>query len=70
MTAPGGWRRSSYCAAGDCIEIRESIHPGLLWLCVRVGSQSGRGEMAVSREDFAAFVAGVKAGEFDDLVTP
>ncbi len=27
MTAPGGWRRSSYCAAGDCIEVKATV-PG------------------------------------------
>ncbi len=70
MTAPGGWRRSSYCAAGDCIEVKAAAHPGLLYLRISLDGQPGRTTIAVTRSELAAFKAGLAAGEFDDLVTP
>jgi hypothetical protein len=60
------WRKSSYSANGngDCVElavlpdgqvgIRDSKHPE-------------RGYLSVTRSELQAWIAGVKAGEFDDL---
>ncbi|OIJ95109.1 DUF397 domain-containing protein [Streptomyces sp. MUSC 14] len=58
------WRKSSYSEqSGNCIEVavvdgqvlvRESDEPGVV--------------VRTTRAKLAAFVAGAKAGEFDDLV--
>jgi len=75
VTAPGGWRRSSYCAAGDCIEVKATVpgYPeiGLVHLR-RVVAPDGLvwDSMVVSRPEFDAFLAAAKAGESGDLVTP
>ena len=66
MTAPGAWRRSSFCAAGDCVELR--FWNGRVWLRrLKAGRTSTAAAMSVTPAEFAAFVQGVKAGEFDDL---
>jgi hypothetical protein len=62
--------RSSFCAAGDCIEVRESpAFPGRLDLRHVLQGTHPSG-MGVSRAEWVAFVAGVKAGEFDHLTEP
>jgi Domain of unknown function (DUF397) len=60
-----GWVRSSFCAAGDCIEVWAE-HDDRLYIR---NSKKARG-VTVTRAEFAAFVAGVKAGEFDHLTEP
>jgi len=65
----GEWRRSSFCAAGDCvllsaftdrrtgetrIRFKDSKHP------------AGR-KLVFSVSEFKAFLAACKDGEFDDL---
>jgi hypothetical protein len=55
------WRRSSYCEAGTCVEVarldsaavavRDSCDPNL--------------RLVFGRAEWAAFVAGVRAGEFE-----
>jgi hypothetical protein len=55
------WRRSSYCAAGDCIEV--TIMAGMVVMrCTQFSHPR-----AFGRAEWDAFVKGVKAGEFDDL---
>lgn len=55
------WRKSSFCASSECAEVardggeivlRSSARPGLVRL---------------SPAEWEAFLAGVRAGEFDDL---
>ena len=56
------WRRSSRCSNSACLEVasagqrilvRDSKHPNLTVECTRA--------------DWSAFLAGIKAGEYDDL---
>lgn len=60
------FRKSSYSGAANnnCVEV--AIHPGKV-----VVSETGaaeRTERTYTPEEWAAFVGGVKDGEFDDLV--
>ncbi|HEX9064222.1 MAG TPA: DUF397 domain-containing protein [Streptosporangiaceae bacterium] len=59
------WRKSGFCQSGECVEVaaldeavlvRDSKHPGHV--------------LTYSSDEFRAFVLGVKAGEFDDLIAP
>ena len=57
------WRKSSYSAEANCVEVAE-LDDG----AIAVRNSDAQGSVvSVSREDFRAFVLGVKAGEFDDL---
>ena len=61
------WVRSSACAAGDCIEARQSdTEPNVIVL------RHGRpgiifGGFRVTSAGWDAFIAGVKNGDFDQL---
>lgn len=50
--------RSSFCADGSCVEV--DICPNVVY----VGNDNSE-YIAFTREEWAAFIAGVKAGEFD-----
>jgi hypothetical protein len=54
------WRTSSYSDGTQCVQVAD-LGDG------RIGVRSSKGRDHHTREEFAAFVAGVKAGEFDDL---
>lgn len=54
------WQRASYCGAGTCVE----AHIGSDTVLVRDSKQPER-ELAFDHDEWQAFVAGVKAGEFD-----
>jgi hypothetical protein len=63
------WIKSSFSngnGGNNCIEVRRS--PMSTNVLVR-DSRHPDTWMAFSREDFAAFLAGAKTGEFDDLVS-
>ncbi len=57
------WRRSSFCASGECAEIRRKGHKVLVrssvvpWKVVKY-----------TTDEFRALQLAIKAGEFDDLV--
>lgn len=55
----GGWRTSSSCSAGGCVEV--AITPGLVQ--VRATGQDDALDFTCAEWD--AFIAGVKNGEFD-----
>lgn len=58
------WRKSSYSgSSGTCVEIADATD-GVL---VRNSTRPDDVTLAFTREELAAFVAGCKAGEFDDL---
>jgi hypothetical protein len=57
------WRRSSYCANGECLEIKPQ--GGKIFLR---NSRDWRGRtLRYTTEEWQSFVRGVKAGEFDDI---
>ena len=59
------WRKSSFSGAngGDCVEIADTGST----LLVRNSKLVGAGSIPFTRSELAAFIAGCKAGEFDDL---
>lgn len=62
-----GWVRSSFCMDGGCIDVRqlaEAPHDLVLMKSsVKVDGQTR--VFVVSKDEFTAFVLGVKNGEFD-----
>ncbi|MFR9804919.1 DUF397 domain-containing protein [Pseudonocardia sp. RS010] len=56
------FRTSSFCNRGSCVEVGRT--PGGTFL-VRDTKNSELGPLEFTREEWAAFVAGVKAGEFE-----
>lgn len=62
MIAPA-WRRSSFCnGAATCVEVAP-LPDG--WVAVRDAKEQDGPVLIFSEVEFAAFVDGVKAGEFD-----
>jgi hypothetical protein len=57
------WRRASYCANGECIEV--GLRDGEILL--RDSKDPRRGVQRYTNAEWRAFVSGIKAGEFDDL---
>lgn len=57
------WRRAERCEGGQCLEI------GILggFVIIRNSADPGRACLALRREEWRAFVSGVKSGEFDDI---
>lgn len=66
MTGPN-WRKSSFSEenhGGECVEVT-ALSGGEVGL--RDSKHPERGHFVFTRSEIAAWVAGVKAGEFDDL---
>ena len=60
------WRKSSFSggnAGGNCVEVAETAD-GVL---IRNSKRSSDGTVAFTRSELAAWIAGCKAGEFDDI---
>ncbi len=53
-----GWRRSSKCAAGDCVEVMLD-EDGV------ASKTPDAGVLQFDRETWAGFVSAVRAGQFD-----
>jgi Domain of unknown function (DUF397) len=62
QTTQPAWRKSSFCASGECVEIAQQN--GVI---VLRDSKEPRGHVHYTTEEWQSFVRGVKAGEFDDL---
>lgn len=58
----GGFRRSSFCASGGCVEVAP-LASGMV--AVRDSKDLSLPEQVYTADEWAAFVQGVKAGEFD-----
>ena len=64
MTRPPTWRRSTHSAsANTCVELASAADRVL----VRSSNRLADGVLSFTPDELAAFVAGCKAGEFDDL---
>jgi hypothetical protein len=62
----GSWRKSSASEAGNCVEART----GAGGVEVRDSKNPGGPVLAYTPAEWAAFLHGVKRGEFDDLAAP
>jgi hypothetical protein len=61
----GGWVISSYCGNSSCVVARKSPeNPGYFEIADRDDNRL-LGSFLVSQESYGAFIAGVRAGEFD-----
>ena len=58
------WKRSSFCSTQSCLEVRRSENGQWVWIRT---DDPLLGSVPVTPDEWAAFVAGVKAGEFDYL---
>lgn len=56
------WVQSSQCDTGACVQVAQ--YPQTKYVAIR-NSDDPRTGIAFSPEEWAAFVAGVKRGEFD-----
>ncbi|MGH9151148.1 MAG: DUF397 domain-containing protein [Acidimicrobiales bacterium] len=64
MTTTLRWRKSSYSGQnGDCVELADLGAT----VAVRDSKDPTGPVLAFTRTELAAFLAGAKAGEFDDL---
>ncbi|NNH73067.1 DUF397 domain-containing protein [Nocardia uniformis] len=62
----GVWRKSSFSGCnGECVETA-SISDGTI--AVRNSNNPGAGTLVFTRAEISAWIAGCKAGEFDDLI--
>lgn len=59
---PVTWRRSSACGVTDCLEVAWLMDSQV---ALRSTLAPQVGPVVCTREEWAAFIAGVKAGEFD-----
>lgn len=60
------WRKSAHSnPSGNCVEFAE---PSAGEVAVRNSRDPHGAVLTCTRAEFAAFVAGAKAGEFDDLL--
>lgn len=61
------WRKSTYSGAnGDCVELAECGRR----VALRHSKEPDQGTLLYTRSELAAFIAGCKAGEFDDFIMP
>jgi hypothetical protein len=56
------FRVSSFCSFGNCVEVGRTDNGAVL---VRDSKDRAQQALAFTDEEWSAFVAGVKAGEFD-----
>ena len=65
----GRWVKSSYSGVGNCVEAMKGVVNGEHMITIR---DSERPAMSIltTTECWDAFIAGVKAGEFDNLPDP
>lgn len=59
-----GWRRSSFSPEATCVEL---AHCGGA-VALRNSNAPGGGTLVVSRPQLAGLVAGIRAGEYHDLI--
>jgi hypothetical protein len=57
-----GYRRSSFCDGGSCVEVAP-LESG--WVAVRDSKDESKVPHLYTKQEWAAFVQGVKSGEFD-----
>jgi hypothetical protein len=63
QTEPPAWRKSSFCASGECVEV--AAQGGRIVL--RDSKEPRGGMLRYTAEEWQSFICGIKAGEFDHL---
>lgn len=56
------WRKSSFCSNSGCVEVKADLDGTGFWL----RSSRREEELFIDQDEWPAFIAGVKAGEFDE----
>lgn len=66
------WQRSSFCEGGHCIEVAgvQGCEEGSQPTAVVLRSTNGGDELGTTLDEWRAFVAGVKNGDFDHVGVP
>jgi hypothetical protein len=59
------WRKSSFSVECECVEVTER---GTM-IAIRNSNDPDGEVLSVGRSDMASWIARIKAGEFDDLMT-
>ena len=59
------WRKSRACKAGNCFEVAQVNNGGI---AIRNSSDLMATPIVFGKVEFAEFLAGVRAGDFDDLL--
>lgn len=59
---------SSFCSWGNCVQVDLAPDGGVYVRRRVTGDGAMAGQLPFTRAEFRAFVLGVKAGEFDDLI--
>lgn len=69
QTEQPAWRKASFCASGECVEVAQ--RNGMIILRSPNGprgvSVGPRRRVRYTSQEWQTFVRGIKAGEFDDL---
>lgn len=58
------WRKSSYSADSNCVEMAETLDGGIV---IRNSQRPMAATVWFSRGEIRAFLLGAKAGEFDNM---
>jgi hypothetical protein len=59
------WKKSSFSDTANCLEMRVLGDGGI---AVRNSNHTDGGQLVFTRDEMNAWLAGCKAGEFDDLL--
>jgi hypothetical protein len=62
-TLTGPWRKSTFTNQGNCFELA----PTTKGIALRNSNDHAQGVLYFTHAELVAFLAGAKAGEFDDL---
>lgn len=62
MEVSPNYHRSSFCGGGNCVEVAP-LESG--WIALRDSKERGRSDHLFTRDEWADFLRGIHAGEFD-----
>jgi hypothetical protein len=66
IPATPGWRKASFSAEANCVELAKLPDGGI---ALRHSQLPAQGTTVFTKDEIDAFFRGVKAGEFDDLIS-